>query len=163
MNAIQPLTSFRVNSKEPPMKMNATLDPRAAMRSLGTVRDGPHDGPQDAPAVQREAWNEVEQRERHVDIGEPAEDGRNAGQRDARCGKSGDASNQPTPHANDEACGRAGNRDPEFFAGCGGVLLDLCDAAEREEGNAANGNAAEPRDARVRELVQDDADEKETQ
>src|SRR5262249_234358 len=49
---------------------------------------------------------------------------------------------------------------PELLGRRRSVLLDLSDPTKGEERNATNRNAAHPGHARVRELMQDDADEK---
>src|SRR5262249_5564922 len=128
-----------------------------ACRSIHVVRDGPHDRSQHAAAVERESRNQIEDRQRDVDVGEPTENGGRTRHRGWPEGID-DTGEQPTYDADRDAGDRPRNRNQELFTRRGSVLLDLSDAAEREQRDAADRDAADPGHTRMRELVQDDAD-----
>jgi hypothetical protein len=75
--------------------------------------------------------------------------------------ESGRGGGKPAGDSDRNADGGAGNRHPELFTGRRGVLFDLRDSAERKQCDATDRYTAEPRNARMGELVQDDAHEEE--
>src|ERR1700693_798997 len=109
----------------------------------------PGDSPQDAPAVERESRQQIENSENRIDLPEPA------GRRTHHLVPVKEMRYQPEAARQEKTRDRPGNGDAEFLSCVRGVPADPCQTAEHEQGDRLDRYAIVQRDQTVTELVRD--------
>ncbi len=118
----------------------------------------PEDRPEDAPAVEREGGQQVEDREHQVQEPEVRQDD---DQRRRRAGALGEHARAVEQGGERAAHDRSGDGHQELRPGVRRLAAELGDAAEDEEGDAADRHVEAPGDQRMRQFVQDQRCEEE--
>ena len=159
----QPERDARRRSRRAPARGPGRRSTRRGWPAHAAGR-APEDRAQDAAAVEREAGDQVEEPEHHVHRTEPQEDGRH--RRQARRGRAARSRVEagigvPRP----ATAGEAGEAEEHAHGGPASAItssarprarlaLDVGEAAEQEQRDPGDAEAREPRDDRVRQLVQ---------
>ena len=124
-----------------------------ARRLSPVAGDRPDDRAKHAPAVEREAGQQVEEREREVD-------GREIREQRGRDSPARRQAREDEEHAGqDQARQWPDEGDPELISRRRGLLLDAADASKDEEGDAPDRQATTLGDDRVAELVDEHGEE----
>ena len=127
---------------------NTLACPRGGSGRAGCIAgEPPEDRSQHAPTVEREAGYHVEDGERDIDVAEPHEHRQKGrirrGHQRPGCRSPSERRCDSQKHQSDNgARNRASNPHPELRLRVGGLLLNLCHSAEREQSNRPDGEAA---------------------
>ena len=137
--------------------------PRTIRSPPRPARDAPHDGAENAPAVQREGGQQVEGAEQQVDRDQVVEDGclgrhaaqaASGAQEDAQRGRCARGPTDDPEQAGQEKTGqRADSGDEELVARGTSLTSDVRDAAEDKKGDVFDFQASPLCHERVTEFV----------